>query len=92
METYKEYRFSENPNEKIFHDKFKEMFERDSMAKKTLSGIVFGWDNNSQSIPNEYLTVREENICLTLIQWLGSNVGQGFLEDCIKTTSSQPEH
>lgn len=61
---------------------FKRMFERDNMAKTTLSAIVFGWKNNRQNYPNQYLTDKEEDICLNLIQWLGSPVGQGFLDSC----------
>lgn len=81
MKSNKEYRFEDNPKEKQFHDKFKEMFERDNMAKTSLSGIIFGWKNEG-TVPNRYLTNAEENICLNLIQWLGSPVGQDFLNEC----------
>lgn len=82
MKTGKEYRFKDNPKEQEFHDKFKEMFERDNMAKTTLSAIVFGWENYNQNYPKAYLTDREEDVCLNLIQWLGSPVGHGFLDRC----------
>lgn len=82
MKSYKECRFINNPKEKEFHDKFKEMFEHDNMSKKTLSAIIFGWDNDRQNYPKEYLTDKEEDICINLIQWLGSHVGQGFLNNC----------
>lgn len=82
MKTNKQYRFNDNPQEQIFHDKFKEMFERDNMSKRTLSGIIFGWQDGTQNLPNQNLTEGEESICLNLIQWLGSPVGQGFLENC----------
>jgi hypothetical protein len=82
MKSNKEYRFKDNQEEQKFHDKFKEMFERDNMAKNALSAIVFGWENDRQNYPKEYLTEKEEDICLNLIQWLGSPVGQGFLESC----------
>jgi hypothetical protein len=82
MKSNKEYRFIDNPKEQEFHDKFKQMFEHDAMAKTTLSAIVFGWENDRQNYPKEYLTDKEENICLALIQWLGSPVGQGFLDSC----------
>lgn len=77
MKTYKSYRHESNPKEKEIHDKFIEEF-----SDKTLSGVIFGWANDSQTYPKEYLTEREEDICLSLIQWLGSPVGQGFLRDC----------
>lgn len=82
MKSNKEYRFKDNPKEQEFHDKFKDMFSQDNMARESLSAIVFGWANNSQSYPTQYLTEDEECICLNIIQWLGSPVGQGFLDRC----------
>lgn len=82
MKTNKEYRFKDNPKEKEMHDKFIEMFKRDSSANRCLSAIVFGWKNDNQTTPKRYLTENEENICLNLIQWLGSPVGQSFLREC----------
>ena len=82
MKTNKEYRFQDNPKEKEFHDKFKGMFDLDYTNSLLLSAIIFGWDDDRQSYPKEYLTEREEDICLNLIQWLGSPVGQGFLDNC----------
>jgi len=82
MKTNKEYRFKDNPKEKEMHDKFIEMFKRDSSANKCLSAIIFGWQNDRQNTPERYLTDDEENICLNLIQWLGSPVGQSFLREC----------
>ena len=73
------YRFNDNPKEKELHDKFLEVFKRDT---KTLSSIIFGWSDTNQNVPNYYLTENEEQICLNMIQWLGSPVGQGFLRDC----------
>jgi len=82
MKSNKEYRFNGNPKEKIFHDKFVQMFSSDGMADKTLSAIIFGWENDRQNYPKEYLSEKEKDICLNLVQWLGSPVGQGFLEQC----------
>jgi hypothetical protein len=82
MKTNKEYRFKDNPKEKEMHDKFIEIFKRDSSANRCLSAIIFGWQNDNQTTPERYLTDDEENICLNLIQWLGSPVGQSFLSEC----------
>lgn len=82
MKGTKQYRFNDNPTEQLFHDKFIEKFTRDSQAEKTLSGIVNGWDDNKQYRPIEYLTDKEQTICVNLIQWLGSPVGQSFLREC----------
>jgi hypothetical protein len=82
MKSNKEYRFKDNPKEKELHDKFIKMFDISGSTSNTLSAIVFGWKDNRQTEPNRYLTEDEENICLNLIQWLGSSVGQYFLSDC----------
>lgn len=82
MKSNKEYRFSDNPQEKIFHDKFIEMFTGTTSAKRTLSSIIFGWSNSAQTIPNSDLTSGEEDICLNIIQWLGSPIGISFLREC----------
>lgn len=82
MKANKTYRFKDNPKEKEFHDKFIKIFEHDLRAKTTLSAIIFGWDNDRQEYPLRYLTEDEEDICLSLIQWLGSPVGQSFLMEC----------
>lgn len=79
MKSNKEYRHEGNPKEKELHDKFKQMFQDDNTM---LSAVVFGWYNDRQNYPKEYLTEKEEDICLSLIQWLGSPVGQGFLDSC----------
>lgn len=89
MKTNKQYRLNDNPQEQIFHDKFKDMFEHDNMSKKTLSAIIFGWSDGTQNIPIQNLTEDEESICLNLIQWLGSPVGQGFLESCGFTSKNK---
>jgi len=82
MKSNKEYRFADNPKEKEFHDKFKQMFEISNTTRNSLSAIIFGWKDASQNYPNVYLTDKEEDICLNLIQWLGSPVGQSFLKEC----------
>jgi hypothetical protein len=82
MKSNKEYRFKDNPKEQEFHDNFIDMFKHDKSANNTLSAIVFGWENDRQQYPKEYLSEKEEDICVNIIQWLGSPVGQGFLNRC----------
>lgn len=82
MKSNKEYRFKDNPKEQEFHDKFKEYFELSGTTRNALSAVVFGWKDASQNYPTNYLTENEEDICLNLIQWLGSPVGQRFLDSC----------
>lgn len=82
MKGNKEYRFKDNPKEKEFHDKFIAMFNRDDSSRKSLSAIVNGWSDDRQNQPKEWLSEKEEYICVNLIQWLGSTVGQSFLAEC----------
>lgn len=79
MKTNKEYRFIDNPKEQEFHDKFKEMFNNNSV---TLNAVIFGWRDDCQNYPKDHLSAKEKDICINLIQWLGSPVGQGFLNNC----------
>jgi len=77
MKSFKEYRHRSNPKEKEFHDKFLQ----DHSKGVDMSLIVFGHVGNGTR-PLGYLTPREEDIVLSTIQWLGSPVGQGFLNSC----------
>lgn len=79
MKSYKSYRFETNPTEKVFHDNFKNIFEKEQESRGMLSGVIFGRDGNT---PIQHLTETEENVCLNIIQWLGSPVGHAFLESC----------
>lgn len=78
MKSNKEYRFLANPDEKVYHDKFKEKFDS-HYGKQSLGIILFGLDT---PIVERSLSERELDICLNLIQWLGSPVGKSFLNDC----------
>lgn len=82
MKSNKEYRVNDKPKEKEFHDKFSEMFPSNTVVNKPLSAIVFGFKNGTVSLSNDYLNDREEDICLNIIKWLGSNVGKNFLNYC----------
>lgn len=78
MKGNKEYRFEDNPKEKEFYEKFIEMISNE--GSDAIHSIIFSHDKYGK--PKEYLTDRERDICSNLIQWLGSPVGQGFLEEC----------
>lgn len=82
LKSIKTYRHNSNPEEKLFHDNFIEMFYRDGSVRKTLSAIVNGWSDTRQNTPEKYLSDKEEVVCINIIQWLGSPVGQGFLRNC----------
>lgn len=75
MKTLKEYRFKNNPKEKLFVD----VFLKDHANGDDMDFIVFGQTEGIGFSPNDRLTEREESIVISTIQWLGSPVGQGFL-------------
>jgi hypothetical protein len=79
MDGFKTYRHKDNPKEKEFHDKFLRHHNRDGY--NDMDNIVFGTGERGMR-PAEYLTDREKQIVLSTIQWLGSPVGQGFLNSC----------
>lgn len=89
MKTNKEYRFKDNPEEKIYHDEFIDMFTNSFTSIETLSSIIFGWKDGRQNVAKERLTEDEENICLNLIQWLGSPIGQSFVKKCQEKINSK---
>lgn len=77
IEARKTYRHKDNPDEKMFHDKFIEHFVT---GKQSLERIMF--NTNDYGNPDRIATEYDETNAITLIQWLGSPVGQGFLRDC----------
>ena len=76
MNGFKTYRHKNNPKEKEFHDSFIEKHGDNDMSM-----IVFP-PNDCGFSPSEYLSEREEAIVISTIQWLGSSVGQNFLNEC----------
>jgi hypothetical protein len=78
MKTFKEHRLEKNPQEKVFVEQF---IKEHGFYANDIDLIVFGHPNNSMS-PNDYLSDREKDIVLSTIQWLGSPVGQAFLDSC----------
>ena len=81
MEGFKTHRHASNPKEKELHDKFvAEFVESRHGGGIALEQISMPMDGRGN--PAEYLTDREKQIMISTIQWLGSPVGQGFLEKC----------
>lgn len=67
----RQYRFSTNPMEKRFAEVWEEHNKNDRALQYILS------DDNVPVYPTE----REKEIAATIIQWLGTPVGQGFLSE-----------
>lgn len=73
MKGTKIFRHESNPTEKQIHDSFiKEFGTEEQMAR-----IGIGTHNGNN--PIDYLDDHEKEIMINTVQWLGSPVGQGFL-------------
>lgn len=69
------HRLKQNPLEKIFAEEWEEENRDDKTLKYILSA------RNNYPV---YVEDRERIIAATVIQWLGSPVGQGFLRKVMK--------
>jgi hypothetical protein len=67
------HRFADNPEEK----RFAEAWDTNNSQGRTLTYLLGIGDQRFPTPPLE----RDEQIAATVIQWLGSPVGQGFLRD-----------
>jgi hypothetical protein len=77
IEGYNTYRHRKNPIEKEIHDKFLQEFNQKGDDKMNI--IIFG--HGSETVkPRAKLTAKEKRIIVSAIQWLGSDVGSGFLK------------
>ena len=84
----KPHRFSSNPQEEEFYDSIIERMKEDPL--ETISFIIHGAGNNGV-VPKKEATEEEVHAFLATIQWLGSPIGESFLEKMGYTKSrSQP--
>ena len=77
----KQYRFKkrdDNEQERVFAEKWLE-FNDESMGTETLARLL-AKEPNALFLPPP--SDRDKMVAATVIQWLGSPVGQGFLRDC----------
>jgi hypothetical protein len=79
MEGFKTYRHEQNPKEKEFHDKFIEWYIDGDM---TVNLIVFPPGDEHQTRAEDTLTDREKRIMITMVQWMGSPLGQSLMSEC----------
>lgn len=77
MEILKQHRFERNPIEQSFVEKFIKEYG----GSNDMDLIVFSHPSDSIT-PKDFLSYREKSIVLSTIQWLGSPVGQSFLNQC----------
>ena len=79
IEGFKTYRHEQNPKEKEFHDKFIEWYvEGDGLFDL----LVFPPSNSQQTRAEDTLTDREKRIVITMIQWMGTPLGQSLMREC----------
>ncbi len=71
-----QYRFKDNPAERIFAEVWEE--KNSSKYSQPLLDLLLAEDNNR---PMGEVTERDRMVAATVIQWLGSPVGEGFLQD-----------
>jgi hypothetical protein len=72
------YRFRDNPEEKRFAEEWVK-WNRRSEYGSNLAYLLLAGDQSSHIPPEP--SVRDFTVAATVIQWLGSPVGQGFLRD-----------
>lgn len=71
-------RFKQNPLEKRFAEKWD---ERNQLSGHTTLDYLLAENNNR---PSGEATDRDREVAATVIQWLGSPVGQCFLSDVLE--------
>lgn len=80
---YKEYRLKKDDKYYAKEVLALEIFNRDYLSDANL--IVFGTQEGTGFDPKDYLSDREESIVLGVIQWLGTPVGRGFINEVFKS-------
>jgi hypothetical protein len=74
------YRYGQNPLEKRFAQ-----YWQDLNTRPTTATLDYLMDPENRGSPVPALTDREWRVANTLIQWLGSPVGFGFLRDVLES-------
>lgn len=81
METgFKDYRLKENDDYYSQEIKAIEVFNEKTYLDN-IDLIVFGQKPGTSMEANDSLSKRERKIVLSIIQWLGTPVGQGFIKE-----------
>ena len=80
MEGFKTYRHEQNPKEKEFHDKFIEWYVGPGSGCFDL--LVFPPADNDQTRAVDELSDRERRIVITMVQWMGTPLGQSLMREC----------
>lgn len=76
----RQYRFDSNPLERRFAEAWEEL--NNTYNHKGILNYLLTEDSNN---PNFEITDREREVAATVIQWLGSPVGQKFIDSIMGT-------
>ena len=79
MKGFKTYRHKDNPIEKKLHNKFIEWYVNDH---SNMDLLVFPPANDQQTRAEDTLSDREKRIVITMVQWMGTPLGQSLLREC----------
>jgi len=74
LKGFKTYRHADNPKEKELHDQFVRLY-----SIKDMERIVFGHTDPTGNVPSGRLSVREQRIVISTVQWLFTTVGYSFI-------------
>lgn len=74
---FKDHRLIQDDDYYAKEIKALEIFNKEYLSDADL--IVFGQKDGTGCRPKDHLTEREEKIVLSVIQWLGTLVGQHFI-------------
>lgn len=78
MKGFNTHRLLDNPLEMELHASFISEFIDNKHSPNIIDKIIYG--TNDMGYAKDYLSDHEKRIVITTIQWLGSHVGQSFLE------------
>jgi hypothetical protein len=84
------HRYKANPLEKAFAEKWQEI--NTGPMGRVRTTLDYLMDSSNRGEPNPPLTERDWLVANTLIQWLGSPVGQGFIRDVILSNNAKDSH
>ena len=82
------HRYKDNPLEKAFAAAWQKENDTSQLGRKySLMEYLFAENGEECGSPRADLSERDWEVANTVIQWLGSPVGQGFLRDVLKGRS-----
>lgn len=84
------HRYKENPLEKAFAEKWQDA--NTGPMGRVRTNLDYLMDPSNRGEPNPPLSDRDWLVANTVIQWLGSPVGQNFIRDVILSNDAKDSH